>query len=600
MIGNTANAAIASHHDNTQSSLEQTELSRVIRGALEWLQQPTTGSTSNLSAGQSDIAGLLPHGTAAMPYVDNTLIEWQQLQAHLSKTPTDVDGWLRAVHLAEASANQERIREVYNVLLKIYPCNPYIQIMYIQHCITDNQFGDPDQCFEAFMRDGPRCVGVIMPYLLFVTQKVGDAKSSDRLRRCYAEAVKVAGREKDSGVLWKGYIDILNSCKANTPWEVQQKFNTIRSVYQQAVQIPMDGVAKLWDAYQDFERTIDTAMASLQTAHDEQALVTRWRRYLIWEENDPLKIRHTHPDMFKERVRSAYGKAVVHMRFYPEIWHMAYLCLSGIGDSERAQNLLIASVEANPTSFLLNFAYAEMLEAQQHFSLAKETFEKLLSMLRKQLDHIIVNLNTSREETICYDSGTLQARPKLTELSDRRKEYGVVWIAYIRFIRRTNGLNAARETFNRARQDSGTPWEVHEAAALMEYHYGKDAQAAKAIFKQALESFRCEVPFVLRYMSFLIAVNDESEPPIKRFAERYRYGNIDPIATRDLGFNLNKDNTRVPDRNTIARTPKPDTTVTEMLPNLRFAHESSASRKHALSLGLCTTTAPNEHVEAVQ
>ncbi|KAI0684607.1 hypothetical protein C8T65DRAFT_539892, partial [Cerioporus squamosus] len=563
--------------------------------------------------------------------------EWQQLQAHLSKTPTDVDGWLRAVHLAEASANQERIREVYNVLLKIYPCNPYIQIMYIQHCITDNQFGDPDQCFEAFMRDGPRCVGVIMPYLLFTESR--DAKSSDRLRRCYAEAVKVAGREKDSGVLWKGYIDILNSCKANTPWEVQQKFNTIRSVYQQAVQIPMDGVAKLWDAYQDFERTIDTAMAKQSVSHvkaqhmhackvleelvqhlegilpynsanswniwlprvptfnsDEQALVTRWRRYLIWEENDPLKIRHTHPDMFKERVRSAYGKAVVHMRFYPEIWHMAYLCLSGIGDSERAQNLLIASVEANPTSFLLNFAYAEMLEAQQHFSLAKETFEKLLSMLRKQLDHIIVNLNTSREETICYDSGqflgnTSFARPKLTELSDRRKEYGVVWIAYIRFIRRTNGLNAARETFNRARQDSGTPWEVHEAAALMEYHYGKDAQAAKAIFKQALESFRCEVPFVLRYMSFLIAVNDESdaralfeqtvpmllpgqarplweyranyeyqygdltaarlfekrmaevysnEPPIKRFAERYRYGNIDPIATRDLGFNLNK------------------------------------------------------------
>ncbi|KAI0690142.1 hypothetical protein C8T65DRAFT_700086 [Cerioporus squamosus] len=415
--------------------------------------------------------------------------------------------------------------------------------MYIQHCITDNQFGDPDQCFEAFMRDGPRCVGVIMPYLLFVTQKVGDAKSSDRLRRCYAEAVKVAGREKDSGVLWKGYIDILNSCKANTPWEVQQKFNTIR--------------------------------------------------------------------------------------------HMAYLCLSGIGDSERAQNLLIASVEANPTSFLLNFAYAEMLEAQQHFSLAKETFEKLLSMLRKQLDHIIVNLNTSREETICYDSGTLQARPKLTELSDRRKEYGVVWIAYIRFIRRTNGLNAARETFNRARQDSGTPWEVHEAAALMEYHYGKDAQAAKAIFKQALESFRCEVPFVLRYMSFLIAVNDESdaralfeqtvpmllpgqarplweyranyeyqygdltaarlfekrmaevysnEPPIKRFAERYRYGNIDPIATRDLGFNLNKDNTRVPDRNTIAHLPMSPQPPANML----------------YRLGLCTTTAPNEHVEAVQ
>jgi cleavage stimulation factor subunit 3 len=57
--------------------------------------------------------------------------------------------------------------------------------------------------------------------------------------------------------------------------------------------------------------------------------------------------------------------------------------------------------------------------------------------------------------------------PKSKELSERRTEYGVVWIMYMRFGRRAEGLQSSRSIFSRARKDCWTPWEVFEAAGAI-------------------------------------------------------------------------------------------------------------------------------------
>ncbi|KAI0712980.1 hypothetical protein C8T65DRAFT_739190 [Cerioporus squamosus] len=131
-------------------------------------------------------------------------------------------------------------------------------------------------------------------------------------------------------------------------------------------------------------------------------------------------------------------------------------------------------------------------------------------------------------------------------------------------------LKFARAVFGKARRDRWTPWEVHEAEALMEYHRGnKDVQGASRIFKKGMEPFSDEVEYVLRCLGFLISIIDQNRGPcssvssygdlatvhklekriaevhpqdllIKRFAERYKYLNIDAIATRDLGFVLHR------------------------------------------------------------
>jgi hypothetical protein len=46
--------------------------------------------------------------------------------------------------------------------------------------------------------------------------------------------------------------------------------------------------------------------------------------------------------------------------------------------------------------------------------------------------------------------------------------------------------------------------------ALMEYHCSNDKNVASRIFEKGLDTFSGEVDFVLRYLAFLISINDEN------------------------------------------------------------------------------------------
>ena len=45
-------------------------------------------------------------------------------------------------------------------------------------------------------------------------------------------------------------------------------------------------------------------------------------------------------------------------------------------------------------------------------------------------------------------------------------------------------------------------------AALMEYHCSNDKSVASRIFEKGLDTFGEEIEYVLRYLSFLISIND--------------------------------------------------------------------------------------------
>ena len=46
--------------------------------------------------------------------------------------------------------------------------------------------------------------------------------------------------------------------------------------------------------------------------------------------------------------------------------------------------------------------------------------------------------------------------------------------------------------------------------ALMEYHCSDDRAVASRIFERGLDYFGEEIDYVLRYLSFLISINDEN------------------------------------------------------------------------------------------
>ena len=54
--------------------------------------------------------------------------------------------------------------------------------------------------------------------------------------------------------------------------------------------------------------------------------------------------------------------------------------------------------------------------------------------------------------------------PKSSELQERRTEFGLAYIVYMRFGRRAEGVKGSRRVFGLARKERLVPWEVYEAA----------------------------------------------------------------------------------------------------------------------------------------
>lgn len=53
-----------------------------------------------------------------------------------------------------------------------------------------------------------------------------------------------------------------------------------------------------------------------------------------------------------------------------------------------------------------------------------------------------------------------------SDLEDRKKEYALTYIIYMRFARRAEGVKASRSLFGKARRDKYASWEVYEAGGL--------------------------------------------------------------------------------------------------------------------------------------
>lgn len=139
---------------------------------------------------------------------------------------------------------------------------------------------------------------------------------------------------------------------------------------------------------------------------------------------------------------------------------------------------------------MLTFAYAEAQEIKKEFADVHATYDKFLALLRSQLEALeqtTTSANASSSAAIPNGSGnstaTIEAgiqstnssfntqasdeKPsKPTELQRLRTEYGVAWIMYMRFGRRSEGVKSLRGIFGKARRDRWLPWEVYEASGL--------------------------------------------------------------------------------------------------------------------------------------
>ncbi|KAH0586846.1 mRNA 3'-end-processing protein RNA14 [Termitomyces sp. J132] len=582
--------------------------------------------------------------------------EYEALSAQLKQQPHDPNAWKRLISLAEESGNLDKVRASFDALLQQYPNTSSAQIRYIGHFLQDpSLFGEAEDLFKKFLVKSPE-VDLWKFYLTYVRRVNATPSTRDAVRKSYEFAVNHIGQDKDSGDIWRDYIQFLRSGETTTTWEEQQKMDALRKVYHRAVQIPLECVETLWQELESFENNLNRITAkkfmsdlspgyiqarttfrqiinhmgmtilsspsvsstrpelvlpALPTFNtSERTLVGKWKSYLKWEETNPLMLEEKDKSVLVSRIQSIYRKALIRMRYYPEIWFMAYTWLNSVGKHDEAITILKAGIEANPASYLLAFAYAEALEVKEAFAEVHSQYDRLLGVLSAKLEELEARIKTEASQNASdsftsTDLGDLNSQsqsspltkqpsdektPKPSELRERRTEYGLAYNMYMRFGRRAEGIKSSRAIFGRARKDRWTPWEVYEAAALMEYHCSQDgAGVGSRIFEKGLELFADEVEFVLRYLGFLISINDKInaralfervigtfvpdrarplwerwaryeyqygdlnaslqlekriaevyplDPPIKRFAQRHTYLGTDAIAAQDLGFTL--------------------------------------------------------------
>lgn len=132
----------------------------------------------------------------------------------------------------------------------------------------------------------------------------------------------------------------------------------------------------------------------------------------------------------------------------------------------------------------MNFAYAEALESNKSFTEVHGIFETFLGVLKKELNDLTLEGRASSGNEANYFNPMRQGievvndeaelplpdfnygSTRNQDLSSRQTAYGVSWIAYMRFARRAESLEAARAVFGKARKDPWTPWEVYEAAGM--------------------------------------------------------------------------------------------------------------------------------------
>lgn len=596
--------------------------------------------------------------------------------------PRDGEAWLALIEEAQSRGDLDATRGVYTRFFKVFPNQSRQWIAYADLELAHSNFAQVEAIFTQCLRSTPSVD--LWRFYLSYTRRVnplpppaggeedGPREQARRLLEgAYEFALKFVGMDKDSGSIWTEYIALIKEREAKGGWKEGQKMDDLRRVYQRAVSVPLANIEAIWKDYDAYENGLNKLTAKkflaerspaymtarrvlrdLRVQSDslprpllprvpawatsgvpgaagadaalwsrERSQIEAWKEYLKWEESNPLLIED--PPTLQARVVTAYRKATMFLRFYPEVWFLASRYLIGQNRQDEAATWLKNGMDACTGSFLLNFAYVELCEARKSTADCAAVFDSLISHIYSQIETrqksltedlmaISSEVDLIRAQAASRRQGDgaaeidgeerEQERKAIEQVQTRKQELqdsvapeieglkeasALVCIKYMHFLRRVDGIRAARGVFSRARKSVHCTWQVFEASALMEYHCSKDAVVATKVFELALKTFGHDEAFVVRYLNFLIAMNDDNnaralfervigtfsperarpiwdtwstyeynfgdsvaiqklenrlaetyadEPATKRFVDRNSYMDLELIGPRDLGF----------------------------------------------------------------
>jgi cleavage stimulation factor subunit 3 len=291
--------------------------------------------------------------------------------------------------------------------------------------------------------------------------------------------------------------------------------------------------------------------------------VELWRRWIKWEQEDPLVLKDEDLQAYKQRVLYVYKQAVMALRFWPEIWvEAAEWCFANGVEKDGKDvgtEFLTQGISANPESCLLAFKHADRLETvlpmeegeeglARRGAAVREPYDRLQDALYELLKKLKVRetLEIARiEESASLDAAITSVIEKVEEDEDdidridkearetaRANQLKAVkdgyamqtqllsrtisfsWIALMRAMRRVQGkgkvgalVGGSRQILNDARAKGRITSDVYVASALIEHNVYKDPAGTK-IFERGAKLFPEDEGFILEYLKHLLSIGD--------------------------------------------------------------------------------------------
>ncbi|ODM19252.1 mRNA 3'-end-processing protein rna14 [Aspergillus cristatus] len=511
----------------------------------------------------------------------------------------DIPAWLELINEHRSRSRIDGAREVFERFLKVFPFAAEQWVAYANMESDISELFRLEQIFNRTLLTIPdaQLWSVYLDYVRrrnpLTTDTTGNARKI--ISSAYDLALQYVGMDKDSGSIWSDYVQFIRSGPGNVGgpgWQDQQKMDLLRKAYQRAICVPTQAVNTLWKEYDQFEMGLNKltgrkflqeqspAYMTARSSYTELQNITRdlvrttlprlppvpgtegdvefaqqvdiWKRWIKWEQDDPLVLKDDDPAAFKNRVVYVYKQALMALRFLPEMWFEAaeFCFLNGM--ETEGNDFLKQGMEANPESCLLAFKRADRLEITSDSEQdpikrgikVREPYDQVLDALydliakartREALDvermeKMFAESYPEKQPSKVEDDDDDQSDAKARE-SMKNAQIGAVknahavqigilsrtisfaWIALMRAMRRVQGKGkpgeapGSRQIFADARKRGRITSDVYIASALIEYHCYKDPAATK-IFERGAKLFPEDENFALEYLKHLIDIND--------------------------------------------------------------------------------------------
>lgn len=464
-----------------------------------------------------------------------------KLEDRIAEDASDIDAWRELVEEYKKKEKLEELREIYERMLKNFPTSAETWIDYVDTELANGEFYKVEQLFSRCL---PKVLNIkLWTHYLGYVRRINNVNSADGekarqvISQVYEFVFERLGFDRNSGPLWKEYIDFIKSKEGTTTWEQQQQMDLLRKTYRRAICIPLVNVEELWHAYNEFETNLNKTTARKFIAEKSAAYMTarsciremqnmvgamditnttpyprrwtkkeekesvRWFRWLEWEKKNPLGLDS---ETLKQRVVFTYRQAVMCMRYFPEVWFDAVEYLLSSDQAPLANEFLSQAVHANPTSFILFFKKAELEEKEMKLKEMRETFVKLLDNHKAYRVKVEQQMAETEAETGAKDEDLEK------KLDTNARDVTAVYTVYMKSIKRAEGIKEARKVFSEGRKLSYSTYHIYVASAMMEYYNDKTSGIASKIFEVGLKRYSEIAAYVQEYFNFLIMTNDDT------------------------------------------------------------------------------------------